>query len=504
MKLFKSLLFILLIKYISFSQCNLPPINLGNDTILCNGQSLDLLIGDMYFNSSWNNGVQGNGITVTEAGTYEVTSAFQGNNLIINGDFEQGNTSFSTEYILGSVEGGGPVGLLSDVQTYEITTSPSLVHNNFNFCSHDNNMMVINAATTFGVDIWCQNVTVQANTLYTLSTEVSNAISYPVVPQLLFFINNTQIGNLYSPSNLECDWNTFSGTWNSGLATTALVCITNINIESIGNDFAIDNIQLIPNCVYSDEITVTYDEISYNLIDSLEFCSDLPEKIVIETTDTDLNYLWSTSETNDTIFPTITGDYYLTITSGNNCIYKDTTHVDVYTTPIADFSYQILNEDVPFEVEIQNLSQNGLDYNFYFGNGTEMSDNQILSYLQLYPEMGKYQVKLIAENGTCNDTMVKSFSLISTVKIPNIFTPNGDLENDEFFIRNLNNDMFEIQIFNRWGNIVFESTDIHFKWDGKDKTGKECTPGTFFYKAFNYDYLGELVNYQGNIQLVRD
>ncbi|MCL2414119.1 MAG: gliding motility-associated C-terminal domain-containing protein [Bacteroidales bacterium] len=71
-------------------------------------------------------------------------------------------------------------------------------------------------------------------------------------------------------------------------------------------------------------------------------------------------------------------------------------------------------------------------------------------------------------------------------EIPNVFTPNGDGINDEFKINwrypLQNIVVFTIRIFNRWGNLVFESNDPNFEWDGNNQaTGRPAPDGTYFY-----------------------
>ncbi len=68
--------------------------------------------------------------------------------------------------------------------------------------------------------------------------------------------------------------------------------------------------------------------------------------------------------------------------------------------------------------------------------------------------------------------------------IPNVFTPNGDGQNDFFELSGSNDPCFDemdITIYNRWGKIVFESTASDFQWNGKNKNdGKDCAEGTYF------------------------
>jgi gliding motility-associated-like protein len=71
--------------------------------------------------------------------------------------------------------------------------------------------------------------------------------------------------------------------------------------------------------------------------------------------------------------------------------------------------------------------------------------------------------------------------------IPNVFTPgdddhNNDGKNDTYHIKDLCPiEDFKIIIFNRWGNIVYESGDYRFRWDGKDDNGKDCSEGVYYY-----------------------
>jgi gliding motility-associated-like protein len=67
-------------------------------------------------------------------------------------------------------------------------------------------------------------------------------------------------------------------------------------------------------------------------------------------------------------------------------------------------------------------------------------------------------------------------------EIPNIFTPNGDGTNDIYKLAGKNDpcyDVMQINIYNRWGQLVFNSIDPNFEWDGKTESGKLCKPGAY-------------------------
>ena len=67
--------------------------------------------------------------------------------------------------------------------------------------------------------------------------------------------------------------------------------------------------------------------------------------------------------------------------------------------------------------------------------------------------------------------------------VPNVFTPNGDGINDLFKIEGTPNpcwDTIHVEIYNRWGQMVYESDEVEFTWDGKNKGGKELNEGTYY------------------------
>ena len=92
--------------------------------------------------------------------------------------------------------------------------------------------------------------------------------------------------------------------------------------------------------------------------------------------------------------------------------------------------------------------------------------------------------------------------------MPNTFTPNQDLAND-LFIPRLNRfiDRVEFEVFNRWGQKVFETEDPDLNWDGENMNGKELSEGTYFYTCVVFENrvtgveVGDIL--RGSIQLIR-
>jgi hypothetical protein len=323
MKQFITSLFFLL-PYLASAQCTAPVVNLGNDTILCTGQTMWLNAGSGYSSYLWNNGSTNPTKFVGTAGIYWVKVGSVGTNIIVNGDFEQGNNSFTTQYIAGT---GGTFGALSDPGTYGITTSPNLLHTNFNSCQDHTstpgtNQFVANGSATPNTQVWCQTVAVTPNTSYQFGTWATSVETGQNPAQLQFMINNTQVGTVFSPSTQGCTWSQFMQTWASGMSTSAQICIMNQNTNASGNDFAIDDITFKPICFTTDSIVVTFSAppvVSLGPDQSL--CAGTP--VTLDAQHPGSTYLWSTTATTQTIDPTTSGSYAVTVTNAGGCTGSD-------------------------------------------------------------------------------------------------------------------------------------------------------------------------------------
>ncbi|MCB0598801.1 MAG: gliding motility-associated C-terminal domain-containing protein [Lewinellaceae bacterium] len=195
--------------------------------------------------------------TVNATTTYTLTvRSVTSQNLIFNGNFSAGDNGFDSDYIYGT---GGSVGLLTQEGQYAIATNPRNTHNQFVNCGDhtggNGNMMVVNGSG-MPDSVWCQTVTVQPNTEYAFSAWVTSVVSQNPA-DLQFFINGFPLGTQYDAAPNTCNWQQFSQFWASGGATSARICIVNVNENPAGNDFALDDITFNPVCEYQDSVTLT-------------------------------------------------------------------------------------------------------------------------------------------------------------------------------------------------------------------------------------------------------
>jgi gliding motility-associated-like protein len=129
-----------------------------------------------------------------------------------------------------------------------------------------------------------------------------------------------------------------------------------------------------------------------------------------------------------------------------------------------------------------------------------------------YPTVGAdYNVIMTAYNEVgCSDTASISINVFEDLiyYLPNTFTPNDDEKNQVFLpilSQGMKKDFIEFYIYNRWGELVFESRDPKYGWDGTYSQGVlDCTPGTYSWKLkLETLQTQEIVEFYGHVNLIR-
>ena len=180
--------------------------------------------------------------------------------------------------------------------------------------------------------------------------------------------------------------------------------------------------------------------------------------------------------------------------------------VQVYPKPTAFFradtnEVSIVNPEFNF----QNLSENARNYFWNFGDSIGYSSETEPTYK--YHKMGWFDVEMIAENELfCTDTANQQV-LVAFDKIfpPNAFGPNSSaLVNREFLLAadGVVTEGYQMQIFNRWGERIFEAKDEFLAWDGKMQNGQFAPTGVYTWVMGYQDFLGRNHRQNGTVTLV--
>lgn len=213
-----------------------------------------------------------------------------------------------------------------------------------------------------------------------------------------------------------------------------------------------------------------------------------------------ISYSWDNGIINGQGFlpPAGVTNYTVTGTDANNCQSTDVVLITVSESPIATFNATPVQGVVPLNVTFTNQSSGATNYVWDFGNGNGSTSSDI-TLNELYTSAGTFQVILTASNALgCSSSAttfinVTNFSPLTYV-IPNVFTPNGDGDNDTYHFNLENAFSFNGIIHNRWGNVVgkINGTTPMDGWNGLDHTsGNFCSEGVYF---INYT----IVDLEGN------
>lgn len=217
------------------------------------------------------------------------------------------------------------------------------------------------------------------------------------------------------------------------------------------------------------------------------------------------------SEKNPSHLFTSSGLYNISlkVTSNNGCS-KTVTYenmINVYQIPNAEFyANPYVTTIVQPEIDFINNSSDNFSNYWKFGDGNFSYD---VNPEHIYRESGIYDVELVVHNSnSCSDTANLQVTINDEYVFyaPTAFTPDNDGKNDEFkvFASGINNDYFELIIYDRWGEKIFQSYDIKQGWDGRAKGGRGiCETGVYTWIATYRDLVDNEYQKSGYFTLIK-
>lgn len=243
---------------------------------------------------------------------------------------------------------------------------------------------------------------------------------------------------------------------------------------------------------------------SIDLADTVIAC--IGDTIIATAATNGTSIIWNTGETSPSITITTSGIY--SFTSSSNCGSCADSIVVQFSNLTTFFTASITQGSLGEIVDFTNLTA-GADQFAWYVDGQLIANSD--DFIHQFNEQGVYIVTLQATNSITG--CVGSYSIQITImddfeiKIPNIFSPNGDDSNDTFGIW-VNQELpITALIINRWGNTMktleslTNNTGYTKIWDGY-VDGKAATEGVYFYKIIIH-FTNESVEYHGHLQLVQ-
>ncbi|MBR3558764.1 MAG: gliding motility-associated C-terminal domain-containing protein [Bacteroidales bacterium] len=516
-------------------------------------------------------------VSPTEMSTYYITGRYISDNIVTNGDFESGNTGFTSGYSYYTTN-SNTWGVIGQEGTYTINTNSANVHNNFgNYPCLDHTYgngtgkcMYVNGAGSANTTVWQQVIPVIPNTDHIFITWVASlaqgqSTGNNELARLQFSINGQTIGNIFTAPTATSQWQQFYQIWNSGNSTTATIRILNQNTVGSGNDFALDDISFSPMYPCEDSVTVEVLIPLYALPDTVEACigdaktlypldndtidafctaqAPVEPEIIRYPSHAQVTVMGTENEQFQIQFdPDFVGEDTLLyrICCANNC---DTAMVTLiskgYTSEFWDTAC------VQYAWNGRTYSATGdYDQHFSAADGCDSTAtmhltilNPTVSIVSNNPDFcSTHETVLevvsdfehfvwttgdtttfisVEEPGTYSVTGSNAFcdgranitidNCEVMVYLPTAITPSrSDGINDLFSIpESVRSEIsdFEILIFNRWGEIIFASTDKNFVWDGNVKD-KPAVGGVYLYQMRYTPAAGKPVVARGTVTVL--
>lgn len=213
-------------------------------------------------------------------------------------------------------------------------------------------------------------------------------------------------------------------------------------------------------------------------MDTVAICHGEPVELSALST---LPVTWSTGSTGSSIAVNEPGLYHAAV---SNACGSDTAFVQVLSgDPLADFTATPDTGSAPLEVFFLNSSSDAHLFNWYVNDVSVGTDEDLNHY---FNSPGNYEVLLTAtDSAGCSDSYSIEYLVggcdEARLFIPNTFTPNGDGTNDLFRFVAGCVEAYEMQIFNRWGVLLYTGQKGDPFWDGNNGHGSYVADGVYVY-----------------------
>ena len=454
----------------------------------------------------WNTGQQSESLTNLIAGSYELSVVDENNCQIVDSILLSqppplsSNVSSAYDYNGYDIscydysDGGIDLSVFGGVSPYYILWSTdetledlsNLSAGNYGVFVSDNN----NCQTT-------NNITLYHPTPLTLSLSSSNYNGFNVS---CFGFND---GNISSYVNGSVP--PYSFEWSNGSNTQNIVELSSGSYNLVVND---QN-----NCTVADGIQMTEPN---DFFVALDYSSDTCSKgvaygaVSVTPEFNPYSYLWSNGEISSSVNNLYAGPNSVVVNDIYNCSKLLEFDVDNLPNPQASFKVEPSRDSLFFKLgtSLSFIDQSTDSWSFINSWAWDFNDgnsDSLKIVFHEYDEIGIYDVFLKVENiHGCIDTISKKVEVSNfIIHIPNCFTPQGDNINERFISKGIGINEYLLNIYNRWGELIYSTNDMQYGWDGTyQSSGVQCPQGVYVYDVQIVDDFGDIHRFVGDVTLI--
>ncbi len=277
--------------------------------------------------------------------------------------------------------------------------------------------------------------------------------------------------------------------WNNGDTTSSITVAPTTSVTysvSVSNGF----------CKINDSVQVVVSNYPIPVINNAgSVCAGKSITIAVSGGS---HYIWSTgvATASITVTPTINTTYSVTLYNGA-CSVNDSATVIVNPLPLTT---ACCDTTIAFGKNVQLTSSGGSTYLWSPSNG--LSCNTCFDPIASPTVNTTYTLTVTSDSGCTTQQTITIDVNCGTIFIPDAFSPNNDGQNDYLYVRGDCIKILQFEIFDRWGNKVFETTDKNIPWNGMFN-GKAANTGAYMYYLSATLYDGTTQTKKGNVALVR-
>ncbi len=436
-----------------------PVVNIGPDTTICGSVPYLLDAGNPWASYAWSNGANTQSVAVGSSGTISVT-------------------------VTDSLGCGATDSIVLQFGSVSVLLGSDTIMCGFG-------SIQLNAGNPGATYLWSngaisQSITVLSSGSYSVTvTDLAGCIG---IDTLVFQHSNPSVD--LGGDTIICEGSTLwldagnTGAiylWSNGATSQGILATTDGNFSVTITDPL--------GCFATDAMILTTNNFSVSLGPDTLICGS--DTLLLDAGIQGVAFQWSNGDTSQTIAVINAGDFSVTATDTLGCIASDTIRVQQF--PVPQFS---LGPDLERcgEDGVQLMSPIvGLDY--LWSNGATapviFADSSKTFWLRVRTECG-YTV----------DTIHIELQKEAQLFVPNAFTPNGDGLNDRFLIEGNIFEGYELQVFDRWGKLLFTSYSPDNAWDGLLR-GSDCPEGVYFFRLSLVGCDKQIHSRGGSVTLLR-
>lgn len=207
-----------------------------------------------------------------------------------------------------------------------------------------------------------------------------------------------------------------------------------------------------------------------------------------------------------------TGTYAVTLklVSDSGCMATlvQPSYIIIHPTPLAGFNVnpQEVDENDP-SATINTSASGAVATSYYITDGASFGVENFNYTFKNIEKVTPVVFQVVTNEFGCKDTTSQIIKVKPSwiVYIPNTFTPNGDGLNDGFTAKGYNINKFNIQIYDRWGHLLFESNDMENQWDGRTKNSDEpIKQDVYVWKVQVVDIFNKNHDLTGHVTLLKN